>query len=472
MPGQILIMDALSNRRIHLRAILDTACYDVDQAASQTEGLRRIRTAPPDVVIVAHDLPGLGLQQFCKRLRLDPKTQFTTVIVAVPRENHSARISALTAGAADVVEYMNDPDDLQARIRSFMRLRQTRRDTALAASPSQALGFAEEQRRFEKPVSVTIVADGPVDIPASLANSRDLVVSVTSMQEARRPAGAESDVYVVYETADPAENRNLLAALRSNAATCHAAILYVTGHKGPHSVSAPLDLGAQDQVTTLVSDRELSIRVHRLAQRKRDDDRARAELSTLGEKAYTDGLTGLHNRGFAGEYLKKQDRLLEQSPASLCLVMLDIDRFKTVNDTHSHAAGDAILNSVAHVLRSHLRASDMVARMGGDEFLIALPQVGKIQARSVAERLRREIASRSTALGPGTVARVTVSIGLALSSRGFRKATKDLTQAADNALYRAKANGRNRIETAIAEDYQMRRPNHPALAPEPPFKVG
>lgn len=90
MPGYILIIDAMSNRRIHLRAQLDTAAYPVELVESQSEGLVRIRQDSPDVVIVADDLPGLRLRQFCKLLRTSSKTQLTTIVVAVQRENHSA----------------------------------------------------------------------------------------------------------------------------------------------------------------------------------------------------------------------------------------------------------------------------------------------------------------------------------------------------------------------------------------------
>jgi two-component system, cell cycle response regulator len=453
VSGQILIIDALSNRRIHLRAILDTACYDVDQAESQLEGLSRIRSAVPDVVILAHDLPGLKLQQFCKALRHNPKTQFITVMVAVPRENHSARISALTAGAADVIEYMLEPDDLKARLRSFMRLRQTSKDACLATDATRTLGFAEEQRRFEKPVFVTTVANDIADIPADLLSHQRLNVTISSPQDVRRSPGTNAEVFVLFESGNPLEYRDLLGALRSNAQSCHAGLLYVAKASSKPFAPSPLDLGAHDQITASISNAELLLRIQRLAQRKRGADRARAELSTLEEKAYHDALTGLHNRRYAEDYLLKQDRPLAQRPTGLSILMVDIDHFKGINDTHGHAAGDKVLCSVASVLKSNLRDGDLVARFGGEEFLVALPNVDRHQARAVAERLRSEVASLPTSLDSGTVVRVTVSIGVALTSRSFGKPSKDLRCAADNALYRAKRKGRNQIEIATSDDF-------------------
>jgi diguanylate cyclase (GGDEF)-like protein len=143
---------------------------------------------------------------------------------------------------------------------------------------------------------------------------------------------------------------------------------------------------------------------------------------------------------------------------------VDIDHFKAINDTHGHAAGDKVLCSVATVLKSNLRDGDLVARFGGEEFLIALPNVDRHQARAIAERLRSEIAGLPTSLDSGTVVRVTVSIGVALTSRSFSKPTKDLRCAADNALYRAKRKGRNQIEIATPDDFLT----HPVSQVWPP----
>ena len=248
MTGQILIIDALSNRRIQLQALLDTACYDVHQAESQLAGLSRIKTDVPDVVIIAHDLPGLNLRQFCKTLRLNPKTQLTTVMVAVPRENHSARISALSAGAADVVEYSLEANDLRARLRNFMRLRQTSEDTRIPMSPNTALGFAEEQRQFENPVQVTVMSGTACAVADILAETSRLTVTMTSNAEMRRAPDPDTDVFVLIETTQsirvPRPDRGVA---QQTPHSRHAGILYVDGTARPTSGPSPLDLGAHDQ---------------------------------------------------------------------------------------------------------------------------------------------------------------------------------------------------------------------------------
>jgi two-component system cell cycle response regulator len=134
-------------------------------------------------------------------------------------------------------------------------------------------------------------------------------------------------------------------------------------------------------------------------------------------------------------------------------MLLDLDRFKAVNDTWGHAAGDAVLVEVARRLRETLRPADLLARMGGEEFLVALPEVTEAAARAMAERLRRAVGCAPVALpgGEGPV-RVTVSIGLVLAGAGALAAQPAAAaiEAADRALLAAKADGRNQVTVGLS----------------------
>ena len=153
-------------------------------------------------------------------------------------------------------------------------------------------------------------------------------------------------------------------------------------------------------------------------------------------RAHTDALTGLANRGAADEQL---DRLLG-SGSPVAVLFCDLDLFKTVNDRYGHAAGDGVLQAVAHVLRDTVRPSDLVARYGGEEFLVALTGVDAPAAVMVAEKIRRAV--EAAELGTDPVLRATVSIGLAMGA-GLDRGS--VLQAADRALYAAKKTGRNRV---------------------------
>ncbi|MEZ5870603.1 MAG: GGDEF domain-containing protein [Nitratireductor sp.] len=164
---------------------------------------------------------------------------------------------------------------------------------------------------------------------------------------------------------------------------------------------------------------------------------------SLEKQASTDPLTGLHNRRYFETAL--QDVLTEFSAqqAPLGLLVFDLDHFKLVNDTHGHDAGDIVLKEVALRLKAITRDSDIVARIGGEEFAVITPYASHEQLLMVAERYREMISSLKVDIGK-VILRPTISIGVATNSKGETEAA-DLFKAADRKLYEAKRNGRNRV---------------------------
>ncbi|MEN8166377.1 MAG: sensor domain-containing diguanylate cyclase [Pseudomonadota bacterium] len=165
----------------------------------------------------------------------------------------------------------------------------------------------------------------------------------------------------------------------------------------------------------------------------------------------TDPLTQLHNRRYLDRRLHEELARSTRYQQPLSCLFVDADHFKQINDNHGHQAGDTILRELACRLRSQLRASDVATRYGGEEFALLLPQTSLTEATLLAERIRLEIASNPFPLNDGTILRLTVSIGvseiLPIPGRPPNKELGEyLLDSADQALYLAKANGRNRIE--------------------------
>ena len=172
-----------------------------------------------------------------------------------------------------------------------------------------------------------------------------------------------------------------------------------------------------------------------------------AALKRFNEKnAIRDGLTGLHNRRHFQEQLVKEESRSQREGTPLSLIMLDIDHFKRVNDTHGHPAGDAVLKEVARVFQSAVRKGDMVCRYGGEEFVGILPVCPPQEAREVAERVRKAVEAIPVTPAVFPVS-VTVSAGVATFPQPFSSLT-GLLRGADEALYAAKSKGRNRVEVA------------------------
>jgi len=185
-----------------------------------------------------------------------------------------------------------------------------------------------------------------------------------------------------------------------------------------------------------------------LSERVRSDNEYIA--SSLGvlrqaeRNAHTDALTGLGNRHWMRTMFEREVTRTMHANKALCLMMIDVDNFKLFNDRYGHVAGDRVLVAVAEALREYLRPTDLVARFGGDEFAVLLPDLQLKQARQTAERIRQQVAG----LSPSSLATaVTISIGLASRTADDDVAT--LVQRADEAMYDAKQGGRNRV--AVAE---------------------
>jgi len=188
-----------------------------------------------------------------------------------------------------------------------------------------------------------------------------------------------------------------------------------------------------------------------LSERVRSDNEYIA--SSLGvlrqaeRNAHTDALTGLGNRHWMRTMFEREVTRTLHANRSLCLMMIDVDSFKAFNDRYGHIAGDRVLVAVAETLREFLRPTDLVARFGGDEFAVLLPDLKLNQARQIAERLRQQIAKLSP---PSLSTIITVSIGIADRSENDDVAT--LVQRADAAMYGAKEAGRNRVAVAPSNE--------------------
>jgi diguanylate cyclase (GGDEF)-like protein len=188
-----------------------------------------------------------------------------------------------------------------------------------------------------------------------------------------------------------------------------------------------------------------------LSERVRSDNEYIA--SSLGvlrqaeRNAHTDALTGLGNRHWMSTMFEREVTRTLHSSRALCLMMIDVDNFKSFNDQYGHIAGDSALVAVAEALREYLRPTDLVARFGGDEFAVLLPDLKLNQARQTAERIRQQIA----ALSPASLSTaITVSIGIA--DRTDRDDVATLVQRADAAMYHAKEAGRNRVAVGSSSD--------------------
>jgi two-component system cell cycle response regulator len=206
-----------------------------------------------------------------------------------------------------------------------------------------------------------------------------------------------------------------------------------------------LELGAADILPRPIDTEELSARVRTQIRRKRYTDFLRQKLDSSMEMAVTDALTGLHNRRYMTGQLQALVGRAAQGGSQVALLVLDIDHFKSVNDSFGHDAGDEVLVEFAVRLATNVRAVDLPCRMGGEEFVVVMPGASLEDAGRVAERIRRDVASAPfRVMGGKEQITITISIGVAATT-GDGDTPEGLLKRADEGVYEAKAAGRNKV---------------------------
>ena len=455
MSGRILIADTSSASRILLRARLAEAHYTVTVAATGAEVMAAVNADRPDLLIADERLPDLDGVTLLRTLRAAPALARLPVILLTQTGADAARIAALEAGADEFLVKPVDSVTLMARVRSIFRASETEEALDRRRVTVQEMGFAEGTTAFATAPSLAFVGATPAEAHAWAAGLKGLVrapIRSLGPDEALTLAdtGPAPDLFLVAaDLARPGDGLRLLVDLRSRAATRYAAILVLHRKGDSDGAAMALDLGANDILAVGFQPAELAIRIRTQLRRKADADRLRASVEDGLRLAVTDHLTGLYNRRYALAHLQRMQESARASARPFAVMVADVDRFKAVNDTFGHATGDAVLAEIAARLRDNLRPGDMVARFGGEEFLIAMPDTGYVSAATAADRLRR-IVSETDIPAPGRPGGLTatISIGVAVAQPGIDTALPDLIDRADQALLAAKADGRNQVSLA------------------------
>jgi diguanylate cyclase (GGDEF)-like protein len=227
-------------------------------------------------------------------------------------------------------------------------------------------------------------------------------------------------------------------------------ILLLSARAQKEDLLLGLESGADDYLTKPFDAPELRARLHVGQRILQLQDGLMAAGAELLFRATHDSLTGISNRGVILDILRREHSRQVREGGSFGIVLLDVDHFKSVNDTYGHLCGDAVLQEVVRRVTSTVRAYDTVGRYGGEEFLIVAPSSGAEGILRLSERVRLAIEATPIKTDAGEIS-VTISLGLAVSSEAAPLDPKLMLSTADEALYRAKADGRNRSEMGILD---------------------
>jgi two-component system cell cycle response regulator len=447
----VLVIDDVPANVKLLEARLSAEYFDVVTAMSGHEALAICEKAECDIVLLDVMMPDMDGFEVCRRIKTNRSTHHIPVVMVTALDSPSDRVKGLEAGADDFLTKPVSDVALIARVRSLSRLKMMTDELRMRALTSREIGIQDPEKEALADAGrgrVLIIDDraSAAERLALLLGREHTVEIETNPNDALfHAAEGNFDLAIVSLSLADYDALRLCSQIRSLERTRNVPILAICDGEDNARMIRGLEIGVNDYLMRPIDKNELHARARTQIRKKRYTERLRDNVQQSIEMAITDGLTGLYNRRYMESHL---GALVEQAAARgkpLTALVLDIDYFKSVNDTHGHDAGDDVLREFATRIKKSIRGIDLACRLGGEEFVIVMPETDMAVATIVAERLRRRIASEPFAIAHGAKSiEVTISIGLATLDTADDNAATILKRA-DQALYRAKRDGRNRV---------------------------
>ena len=451
MTARVLVVDdILANIKL-LQARLEAEYFEVVTAADGRAALETCQRERVDVVLLDVMMPGMDGFEVCRRLKSSPQTLHIPVVMVTALDQTSDKIQGLDSGADDFLTKPVDDIALVTRVKSLARLKMLNDEMLMRVSTSRQMGLADEDTLArilaDKPGRVLVVDDHPRSssrVMSALVKAHDAYIEPDPQAALLHLGHQPFDLVVVALNLEGADGLRFCSQVRSLDRTRHLPILIMVDQGDEVRLLRGLDMGVNDYLMRPVDRHELLARVRTQIRRKRYSDYLRNQIRESVELAITDPLTGLHNRRYMERHLKTLIQDAERSGRSLSVLIADIDHFKRVNDTYGHDAGDLVLKEFSDRFRRYTRGVDLACRLGGEEFLVIMPDTDKLLAGQVGERVRECVAVEPFRIGPDKEIWITASVGLATWA-GPEDTADALFKRADNALYAAKRQGRNQV---------------------------
>lgn len=459
MTARVLVVDDIPANVKLLEARLSAEYFDILTAFCGEDALAVLARERVDVVLLDVMMPGIDGFEVCRRIKSNPKTHHIPVIMVTALDQASDRVQGLESGADDFLTKPVDDIALITRVKNLARLKTLNDEMLMRASTGRDMGV-DDCAALEKALSgmsgrILVVDDherSQQRLLKALGKLHDVDAVKTPVDALRLLTQGQApgyDLVIVSLSLEDADGLRLCSQIRSIEAIRNLPIVILVEHGSDARLLRGLDMGVNDYLMRPVEHHELLARVRTQIKRKRHSDYLVDCLEQTVELAMTDALTGLHNRHYMQSHLQTLVADALANDRELSILIADIDHFKHVNDTYGHDVGDMVLKEFSQRLKRNVRGADLACRLGGEEFLLIMPDTPLQRAYQTGERLRALIAAEPFSIGNGETIRVTTSVGLA-TLLTVEDTPDTLVKRADNGLYSAKRRGRNRVVTEAA----------------------
>lgn len=458
MTARVLVVDDIAANVKLLEAKLSAEYFDVLTASNGPDGLKLASEHKPDIILLDVMMPGMDGFEVCRQLKSSPDTAHIPVVMVTALDQPTDRVNGLDAGADDFLTKPVNDIALFARVKSLVRLKMMTDEIRMREATGQSLGIAQAFQALapdsaEEGGRILLVEDrenAALKTADDMISSFDVEVTGDPIDALMRARDGDYDLIILSLSMQHSDGMRLCSQLKSLESTRHTPVLVLVEEGDTKRLVRALEIGVNDYLMRPIDRNELIARTRTQIKRKRYSDRLRQNIDLSLEMAITDQLTGLYNRRYMARHLVTQVAASHETKKPLSLLILDLDYFKSINDTYGHGMGDEVLRIFAQRLKANVRGIDLACRYGGEEFVVIMPETDVSFAYSVAERLRQNVADVPFPQpGGGKPLNVTVSIGVTSLERAD-DTSESVMKRADAALYRAKRDGRNRVVAEAA----------------------
>ncbi|VAV94187.1 Pole remodelling regulatory diguanylate cyclase [hydrothermal vent metagenome] len=373
MTARVLVVDDVIHNVKLLEAKLTSEYFDVLTAMNGEEALEIIDREHPDIVLLDVMMPGMDGFEVCRRIRANAKSSHIPVIMVTALDQTKDRVAGLEAGADDFLTKPVLDLPLFARVRSLVRLKVLMDELRMRETTGEDFGISigtDLSRNVNLSNAKVLLIEDYARVAEKIKTyMTDLAaVDVDTVESGEITTGNldKYDLFIISLNLNNIDGLRLCSQFRSTENTRRIPILVLVEGRDNTQMVKAMELGVADYIARPIDRNELVARAKSQIRQKRYADRLRRNMQKSIEMAMTDAVTGLYNRHFLSTHLDNLMSKENEKRKKVSLLMMDLDKFKLVNDTYGHASGDEVLHEFARRISNDIRNIDLAARFGGE----------------------------------------------------------------------------------------------------------